>query len=169
MRTGYIALFFICGISICLTNQFPIMKLTPKSSTTENFLTTNVCIGTPGDQCFELRLDFSSFYISVVNKTEKNKEKSYHTFNTSLSSSFVLNKNNNITINNIVSGVSGSDKITIDKTDPIDEMTIVVTDGIVNPGSQSDGVLGLGYRSTVSEEEYSFLNQLYLIQIKFKL
>ena len=165
MRTGYIALFFICGISICLTNQFPIMKLTPKSSTTENFLTTNVCIGTPGDQCFELRLDFSSFYISVVNKTEKNKEKNYHTFNTSLSSSFVLNKNNNITINNIVSGVSGSDKITIDKTDPIDEMTIVVTDGIVNPGSQSDGVLGLGYRSTVSEEEYSFLNQLYLKKI----
>ena len=80
MRTEYIALFFICGISICLTNQFPIMKLTPKSSTTENFLTTNVCIGTPGDQCFELRLDFSSFYISVVNKTEKNKEKNYNTF-----------------------------------------------------------------------------------------
>ena len=165
MKAILFCLFFLCGYSICLYDQFPIMKLTPKSSTSENFLTTNICIGTPGDQCFDLRLDFSSFYITVVNKTEKNKEKSYQTFNTSLSSSFVLNKNDNIPLSNQVTGTSASDRITIDKSDPIDEMTIVLTDGIVNPGAQSDGVLGLGYRSTASEEEYSFLNQLYLKKI----
>lgn len=165
MKEMLISFFLLFSLSHCLYNQFPVMKLTPKSSTTENFLTTNVCIGTPGDQCFELRLDFSSFYITVVNKTEKNKEKSYQSFNSSLSSTYVHNKNDNITITNSVSGISVSDMITIDKSEPIDEMTFVLTDGIVNTGAQADGILGMGYRSTAAEEEYSFLNQLYLKKI----
>ena len=80
----YFFIIIICiKLSTSLTGQFPQIKLSPKNSMNELFFTANLCLGTPGDQCFDFRIDFSSFYIRLVQYNETLGQRFIETFNTS--------------------------------------------------------------------------------------
>ena len=91
------------------------MKINLQTYNGDNFVCTKICFGS-FPQCFNLQLDFQSFFTWIYNKssTMPNYVKS---FNTTNSSSFILNKNDNfnITYPSLVLNATGAvDKIEIE-------------------------------------------------------
>ena len=137
------------------------MKINLQTYNGDNFVCTKICFGS-FPQCFNLQLDFQSFFTWIYNKssTMPNYVKS---FNTTNSSSFILNENDNfnITYPSLVLNATGAvDKIEIENVLNISDFKFA----LVNTTSsvKFDGVIGLGYLSNENEKEYSFLEQLYL-------
>lgn len=163
----YFFIIIICiKLSTSLTGQFPQIKLSPKNSMNELFFTANLCLGTPGDQCFDFRIDFSSFYITLVQYNETLGQRFIQTFNPSNSKTFVSNENDTISLSSSLTGVKATDTLLIEKALSIPEISFILTNDLTQQGSQYDGTIGLGYRaSSSSEEEYSLLDQLFLKKI----
>lgn len=153
-------------ISFSLNEQFPQIKLTPKNTMNELFFTANLCLGTPGDQCFDFRIDFSSFYITLVKYNETLGQRFFQTFNPANSKTFESNENDTIALSSSLNGVRATDTILLEKSLSIPEISFILTNEPTQQGSQFDGVIGLGYRSSsASVEEYSLLDQLFLKKI----
>lgn len=137
------------------------MKINLQTYNGDNFVCTKICFGSY-PQCFNLQLDFQSFYTWIYNKSSAMP--SYvKSFNTSNSSSFILNEDDyfNITYPSLVLNATGAvDKIEIENALNISDFKFA----LVNTTSsvKFDGVIGLGYLSNEKEKEYSFLEQLYL-------
>lgn len=137
------------------------MKINLQSYNGDNFVCTKICFGS-FPQCFNLQLDFQSFYTWIYNKSSTMP--SYvKAFNTTNSSSFILieEDNLNITYPSLVLNATGAvDKIEIENALNISDFKFALVNSTSNV--KFDGVMGLGYLSNEKEKEYSFLEQLYL-------
>ena len=160
-------LFILLQLSffITQTNEYLSMKVNLKNFNGDNFIYTKICLGSH-PQCFNLQLDFQSFYVWIYNKTETIPTY-IKSFNTSNSTTFKINDNEvfNITYPNLVfAGQGVTDNIIIDDTLNLTDFKFSLVNKY-NRSGHYEGIMGLGYLSGEHEKEYSFLEQLYLQKI----
>lgn len=158
-------ILLLLSFLIAQVNGYLTMKVSLKNYNGDNFIYTKICLGSH-PQCFNLQLDFQSFYVWIYNKTETIPTY-VKSFNTTNSTTYKINENDvfNITYPNLVLvGQGANDKISIDNTLDLSDFQFMLVNKYT-PSSHYEGIMGLGYLSGEHEKEYSFLEQLYLQKI----
>lgn len=99
------------------TNNSPILKISLETVNGDNFICTRICFGS-FPQCFNLQIDFQSFYVMIYNKSTELPPftKSFDIFN---STTFSLNNKNTVNITYpiyVTEAYGANDQISIDNT-----------------------------------------------------
>ena len=145
-------------------NNSPILKISLETANGDHFICTRICFGS-SPQCFNLQIDFQSFYVMIYNKSTELPPftKSFDIFN---STTFSLNNKNTVNITYpiyVTEAYGANDQISIDNTFNNFDFKFVLVNNSLSKFN-FDGIIGLGYLSD-GDYQYSFLEQLYTQKI----